>query len=418
MLSKVSQPENKLNPSLERIAITYGDAGENHAGMQMVGKLGGEGSGFTTNDLLKIKTSLEKGDTPFKCDYYNLSNPEAVEIRKRGGKWVKMKKTKEAGVLVVRNFLDSEKVEELYREVTSVEWDTKYYDTRRKKVLNKLARENLVFLKGISQEPDYENKKGRIVDWTKLENFKELSETLFGIINSNTDKKGNNMIAEGNRYLKKKGGKKVKNGIGWHGDAERRKVICVSIGGVDYSMKWQWFYKHKPINMTPFEVTLNSGDVYIMSEEAVGQKWKCSSIYTLRHCAGDESFTKYKKAWITSLNGKIKDVSDKKPNSNELEKIKNEVLESMATGSGNKKIIKKVKRKKGKKKLKLTEEKIDLDNMVIKPQLKKEKYIPSDEDVDSFISDLIAEKNAKLDLIKKLQGEISKIEEQLCEANC
>ena len=347
---KMAQSVNKLNPNLERIAITYGDAGENHAGMEMVGKLGGEGTGFTTNELLKIKNSLENGDNSFKCDYYNLSNPEAVEVQKKGEKWVKTENIKKAGVLVIRNFINDEKVEKIYEEITSVEWDTKYYDTRRKKVLNKLARENVVFLDGKSQEPDYENKKGRIIDWSKLDEFKELSDTLFGIINSNTDNKGNNMIAEGNRYLKEKVGKKVKNGIGWHGDAERRKVMCASIGGVDYSMKWQWFYKHNPINMTPFEVILNSGDVYIMSEEAVGQQWKSSATYTLRHCAGHESYTNYKKEWITALNCKNDNVDIKLDNvdikSDNVDiKSDNELKSTVESGN---KII-----KKGRKKYKL-----------------------------------------------------------------
>ena len=35
-----------------RIALTFGDAGENHAGMQMVGNLGDIGSGFTVKNLL------------------------------------------------------------------------------------------------------------------------------------------------------------------------------------------------------------------------------------------------------------------------------------------------------------------------------------------------------------------------------
>ena len=54
-------------------------------------------------------------------------------------------------------------------------------------------------------------------------------------------------------------------------------------------------YKNKPINNEPFEIFLNSGDIYIMSEEAVGTNWKYSSQYTMRHCAGHESFTRYKR---------------------------------------------------------------------------------------------------------------------------
>lgn len=40
-----NQKKNKgFNPNLERIAITCGDAGENHQGMTMEGSLGIEGS--------------------------------------------------------------------------------------------------------------------------------------------------------------------------------------------------------------------------------------------------------------------------------------------------------------------------------------------------------------------------------------
>ena len=38
------------------------------------------------------------------------------------------------------------------------------------------------------------------------------------------------------------------------------------------------------------ELNLNHGDIYIMSEKAVGYDWKMSSIYTLRHAAGSKSF--------------------------------------------------------------------------------------------------------------------------------
>ena len=307
--SKLSEKKKlviKFNPNLERIAITCGDAGENHAGMEMLGNLGREGSGFTTTDLLNIKNLFEK--LKINCDYYDLSNDEAVVINNIEGKYVKTDKRKAAGVLVLRNVINEDRVNKVYRDITSVEWDTKYYDNRRGRVLNKLARENIVFLKGVEQKADYENKKGTIVDWTKLKYFNRVLEKLFKLINSVTDGKAEGLIAEGNRYRKNKvsegKSKKVNNGIGWHGDAERRKVVCICIGGLDYCMKWQWFYKHRPLNNKPFEISLNSGDIYIMSEEAVGQKWKSSSNYTLRHCAGPDSdspYVQYKKEWIEHL---------------------------------------------------------------------------------------------------------------------
>ena len=54
----------------ERIAITLGDAGENHAGMEMIGVRGDIGSGFTSEDLLIIQSKLSKYETEF----INLSN--------------------------------------------------------------------------------------------------------------------------------------------------------------------------------------------------------------------------------------------------------------------------------------------------------------------------------------------------------
>ena len=158
--------------------------------------------------------------------------------------------------------------------------------------------------------PDYENKKGTIVDIHSLPIFNQILNELFDIINNLTNGKAQGLIAEGNRYYQQKvindKLKNVKHGIGWHGDAERRKVICLSIGGVNFPMYWQWFNKHKPLNNKPFKILLNSGDIYIMSEEAVGQAWKNSSQFTLRHSAGHESFTIYKKEWITHLENKNK----------------------------------------------------------------------------------------------------------------
>ena len=104
-------------------------------------------------------------------------------------------------------------------------------------------------------------------------------------VNKICDNKAAGLIAEGNRYFNLD-----KCGLGWHGDAERRKVICLSLGADNFPMKWVWFYKNKPIS-EPFEISLNSGDVYIMSEIAVGTNWKHSSIPTMRHTAGCKKYT-------------------------------------------------------------------------------------------------------------------------------
>ena len=60
----------------------------------------------------------------------------------------------------------------------------------------------------------------------------------------------------------------------YHGDTERRKVICLSLGSNDYPIQWVWFKNSKPYS-SPHRVMLNTGDIYIMSEKALGERVAC-----------------------------------------------------------------------------------------------------------------------------------------------
>lgn len=53
------------------ITFTFGDAGENHTGMQMVGEKLSAGLGFTTDNLQKIKENLEGWGSI--CELYRLN---------------------------------------------------------------------------------------------------------------------------------------------------------------------------------------------------------------------------------------------------------------------------------------------------------------------------------------------------------
>jgi len=251
---------------MERMSLTMGDAGENHAGMELVGKLMEEGSGMTISDLNLIQQHMERLGK--KCEYMDMSAYGH-----------------ESAVLVIRNYIEDSVQKEIYEEISQIPWDTKYWDTRRSRVLNKHARSNLVFLEGVEQEPDYENAKGRIVDSDKLKMLGSVKRALIenieqGIKDGGSVTQGIPYIMEGNRYFNLN-----KCGIGHHGDAERTRVICLSIGSDYYPMQWVWFNKNKPVH-APYEIKINSGDVYIMSEKAVGRDWKYSSKYTMRHAAG------------------------------------------------------------------------------------------------------------------------------------
>ena len=252
----------------QRIALTWGDAGENHVGMEIIGNLQDSGTGFTYRDLQLMNNYLK--------EKHSL-NTELVDLS--------LDTNNKANVLIIRNFIESITQNDILNELNNCEWDNKYYDRRRKKVLNKRARYNLLFQHGISQEADFENGKGTIVDLDKLEALKNVENKLFNILqdalkNITTFTKWVPLICEGNNYYDIK-----KCYIGFHGDSERTRVICLSIGGKDYPMQWQWFKNSKNVSF-PFTIKINSGDIYIMSEKAVGQDWKKRSFYTLRHGAG------------------------------------------------------------------------------------------------------------------------------------
>jgi hypothetical protein len=59
--------------------------------------------------------------------------------------------------------------------------------------------------------------------------------------------------------------------IGWHGDEESLIAVGARFGygANDFPLKFQWYMKGKPIGCEG-KIELHTGDVYIMSEKAVG----------------------------------------------------------------------------------------------------------------------------------------------------
>lgn len=248
----------------ETITLTFCESGENHVGMEMLGERVEKGEGFQLEDLLKSKKKFEELD--LETELYNLS--ELVE-----------EDTEEAYVLVIRGAVSKlvSNPDKIWVDLTSFEWDRKYYCTRRKRVLNKHARANVCFAES-GQEPDYENKKGRIVPYEEVFGLTELKVN----IERGVGEKGENMVCEGNRYFASS------CGIGFHGDSERRKVIGVRLG-LSMPIHWCW-YKNSKAMGRKLELMLNDGDMYMMSEKAVGTDWKKKKIATLRHAAGNAKY--------------------------------------------------------------------------------------------------------------------------------
>lgn len=259
-----------------RVALTWGDAGENHVGMQIIGKKQAVGTGFTVDELAKVGTAFGKAGV--RCELIRLD-----------------KYTEEpAAVLVIRKLMKGDFLVQLKEELASLEWDVKYYDRRRGRVLNKRARTNLMFQHGVSAEPCYEEGRGRIVDIDRMPLLSEAEKILHSIPAKVLGKRWIPLVCEGNYYYDAK-----KTGIGFHGDTERTRVVCLSVGAQQYPMRWQCFCRGKVVG-EPIEVFLDSGDAYIMSEKAVGNDWKKRTINTLRHAAGAKKYIVIQKDWLPS----------------------------------------------------------------------------------------------------------------------
>lgn len=247
--------------------LTFGCQSENHIGMQKIGS-SLSNKGFTLEELKNIKNICEL--KKFDCILYNLHD-EINDINIDNYK---------AYILVIKKgvnlFTNSSDV---FSILDNLNWDKKYFDIRRQKVLNKHARYNLCF-SNYEQEPVYQNKKGRIYNINQFECLKDLKNgfELFG-------ENFKNLECEGNFYFDIN-----KCGIGYHGDAERKKVIGCRFGS-SLDLNYYWYYNYKRLN-NKISIPLDDGDIYIMDEKASGFDWKSKNKFTLRHATGCYKYIK------------------------------------------------------------------------------------------------------------------------------
>lgn len=264
----------KLEPS-STITITFCDSAENHAGMQIVESSANRASMqiiepvsrvFTYDELIEAYNyhSFRRGTDPEYISYNEHAELELVDLT--------TDESRQACVLVIRNYLEEEEHSTLLDELKSLDWDKKYYSYGA--VKNKQARWNLVFADD-EQEPSYEDAKGRVVAWDCAPNLAAVKDRL-------NMEHGLNTVAEGNYYYANK------CGIGYHGDRERSYVIGLRVGD-PMPLSFRWYRRSAQVGET-ININLNGGDLYIMSEVAVGTDWLQTSYLTLRHAAGANKY--------------------------------------------------------------------------------------------------------------------------------
>lgn len=262
------------------MTLTFSSQVENHVGMKKHGEMV---DGYSVDDLRRSKLRIEKMYPDSEVNLIDLREALPEEERKDAD---------EAAVLVFKDGVNKilsgiKKTSiDLFKEHDVLKKDTTYFDTRRQKVLNKRARQNLCFAEE-SIAPDIANKQGTVVAFSSVpltEYIRDALPEIFG-------ESARNKNAEGNYYPDLNS-----TGIGWHGDSERRDVIGVRSGETGccgFPIHFHWFYQSKAIGEI-VKVDLTNSDIYVMSEKAVGTDWKKRNTKTLRHAAGGKD-SKYLK---------------------------------------------------------------------------------------------------------------------------
>lgn len=284
-------------PANAAITLTMGDRAENHRGMEIIGKAAEKG--FVYEDLKSVLTFFERE--------LNVKNGRIISIHdelKPSIKRSEVNSLPDAYILVIpggiKHLVDYAL---LVDEMLSVTWDEKALMYGR--VVQKKARKNLIF-SDTAQSADYAKGKGTIISYEQVPELKKLRDRIMMELltarDSTTSEAATSTVkdaesgaaaesevleVEGNYYYDLQ-----KCGIGYHGDTERKKVVGIRIGE-GFPLCYQWFQESKPLT-DRLQLNLGEGDLYMMSEKAVGFDWKTKKIPTLRHAAGCNAFTIYK----------------------------------------------------------------------------------------------------------------------------
>jgi hypothetical protein len=210
----------------ERITITCGEQSENHVGMEINGS-GLSNNGFSLNQLIEWKENFEKLDN-VNCEYIKLNsylnnkyNEDLVTVSDDDNTISQLAlkhDSDDAAILIIRNGVNAllnlnnnnknnnrYTSKDMFQENLKQKWDTKYFDQRRQKVLNKHARYNNCYGE-IKQDADYINKKGSIIAYNDVPILSLWKNNLNSYICSDL------LEAEGNLYYDID-----KCGIGFHG---------------------------------------------------------------------------------------------------------------------------------------------------------------------------------------------------------
>ena len=257
----------------QRYAITFGEVAILHVGGAELGQ-GRREHGFNITELREIGTRFGK-----YAQLVMLSDNLPPHLRDEN----------EAAVLVIRNganilLQDRYGKNKLFMEQQNqVVYDDKFWNVRQNKTMNKRARKNTTFgSRDIQHSPDY--KVFTVNSFARLKYLNKIRTELPRYLGTKAER----LNAEGNWYFE------TKSGIGFHGDSERKIVICLCLG-TSSILRYCWRMPGMSEKFgKPIDIRVEHGDIYVMSEKATGYDWRFRSKVRVVHAAGSSKYIKHK----------------------------------------------------------------------------------------------------------------------------
>jgi hypothetical protein len=154
------------------------------------------------------------------------------------------------------------------------------------RVVTKHKRRNLC-IDEKAQTADIAHGKGTVLAWSEVPGLARVRELICGWL----PELKLQPVAELNYYHHGEAG------IGPHGDTERKVVVGLRVRERDETdpdnaldvppLCFHWYHRGQPVGKRVV-IPLHHGDIYLMSEKAVGSDWLSPTLYTLRHATGTE----------------------------------------------------------------------------------------------------------------------------------
>jgi alkylated DNA repair dioxygenase AlkB len=273
----------------DTITITFGDQAVSHIGMQKIGHP--STAGLTLDDLYTAQhwfwnhgidcVIYDIGLGCLQAEENRSATPAYFLVARRGLNailWNTPHPEANVSQIESQTLRTQATADDFYQEHQALDPDKKVL--MYGEIKNKQARWNLCF-GDYAQEPDYANKRGRVVAFDTMPLLNCVRQRLPTIVGD----KVRNLVVEANYYYDP-----TKCGIGFHGDTERQIVVGLRLGQ-SMPIQFQWHLQHQPVGERA-HLILNHGDVYMMSEKTVGSDWKFSHLLTLRHAAGAPKYLK------------------------------------------------------------------------------------------------------------------------------